>query len=982
MSGKYVPVKLSNTVPGIDRKQAVSAAIRALTKASPGKPGLEADDPRLVIWGVVGTPKLAYEVNVSAVGGRWRVWVDAIDGSVLLAYDNLHRIAPPTSNGANATITGSTLASEGGASVSLTGWRESNGIHYLSNKDRRWLIYNVATFGYSDNNTFAYRNTSSWGSSDRVEMSAARNFDLTQRYFAERHGLNSYDRAGAYARANVHFGTSYVNAYWDGQSFYFGDGDGRYANSLVVVDVAAHEYTHAITEYSADLYYYGESGALNESFSDIFSACVEFYAQPDGRSDYPNVRAGYSDWLLGEDCWLASKSLRDMRNPRNAATVGSGVQPSRYRGTHWYFGSEDNGGVHYNSGVQNFFFYLLCEGGSGNNDGISYSLSGLGLANAERIAYRTLTVYCSQYTDYAGARAAWISAAQDLNPSWVSAVEAAWAACGVGAGSSSGDGWDPGDNNGLGATALTLSTSVQSHGPHSLSGSDQYDWFKFYLQSGQSYVFHTQGSSGDNYGELYSDSSGATRVAYNDDGGGDNQFYITYVPIATGWFYLRVRAYSVGANLQYTLKYQQLSGSSPGGGLGDALDLPSLNWRLGGNDNWTAQSTVTYDGIDAAQSGTIGHSQATWFETTLTGPGTLSFWWRVSSESGYDFQRFQLNGNDMFVRSGEAGWEYKSVVIPAGEQVVRWAYTKDGSVVRGSDRAWVDQVYWSAGQVLLGSAVNDYDGDGASDIAVFTSSYGEWDFGFSSHSHYWSDWTQYGWSAVRPVPADYDGDGLADLAVYHPASGKWYIQSSGGAPLRVEQFGWSASIPLPGDYNGDGLADLAVFHKPAARWYFRLSGGGGDFSASYGWSAVIPVPADYNGDGVIDVAVYHPATGNWYPSTTPVTKLGGGKSLPVPADYDGDGRADLAVFTRANGNWSILFSGGGSISRNFGWSAVLPVPADYDGDGRADLAVYHPSGARFYILLSETGETIVRDVGLGNSNPVLLNSLIHFWFKM
>ncbi|MBU4429373.1 MAG: M4 family metallopeptidase, partial [Verrucomicrobia bacterium] len=253
------------------------------------------------------------------------------------------------------------------------------------------------------------------------------------------HSRNSYNNSGVLATVNVHheYGSEYNNAYWSpsAQQFFFYDGDGASLNGLTITDVAAHEFTHAVDEYSANLTYQYESGALNESFSDIFGALVEFKNQPDGRSSYPNATAGYADWLLAEDCMISATAMRDMRNPASTTTLGSGSQqPSKYLGTYWYSGSGDNGGVHYNSGVQNFFFYLLCEGGSGNNDGTSYSVTGIGIDNAAQVAYRALTVYCTASTDHSAARTAWISAATDLNSGWVSAVQAAWDAVGVSSG--------------------------------------------------------------------------------------------------------------------------------------------------------------------------------------------------------------------------------------------------------------------------------------------------------------------------------------------------------------------------------------------------------------------------------------------------------------------------------------------------------------------------------------------------------------------
>ena len=227
------------------------------------------------------------------------------------------------------------------------------------------------------------------------------------------------------------------NAYWDTMAggaantngcFFFGY-DLSGAKSVTALDICAHEFTHGITSWSADLIYEGESGALNESFSDLIAAAVEFNFQPRA-ADVENPGPGEADWLFYED---SGEPARSYANPQ---LYGS---PSRYKGTNWVDASDtspknDNGGVHDNSGVQNHFFYLLCEGGKGRNDGVEYDLKGIGIDKAAQLAYHALTAYCVPHTDYTTIQQCWDSAARDLLESGVlteadyEAVEPAWMA--------------------------------------------------------------------------------------------------------------------------------------------------------------------------------------------------------------------------------------------------------------------------------------------------------------------------------------------------------------------------------------------------------------------------------------------------------------------------------------------------------------------------------------------------------------------------
>ena len=131
--------------------------------------------------------------------------------------------------------------------------------------------------------------------------------------------------------------------------------------------------------------------------------------------------------------------------------------------------------------------------------------------------------------------------------------------------------------------------------------------------------------------------------------------------------------------------------------LGDAVDNTSLSWITGGYAYWFKQSVAYYSGGYAAQSGYIGNSENTYIQTTVTGPGTLKFYWKVSSES-YDYLKFYINGAEQTSISGYATWDtdtywtQKIYAIPSGSHTLKWAYTTDSSGVYGSNAGWLDKV--------------------------------------------------------------------------------------------------------------------------------------------------------------------------------------------------------------------------------------------------------------------------------------------------
>lgn len=212
-----------------------------------------------------------------------------------------------------------------------------------------------------------------------------------------------------------------VMVYGEGLPTGVRDGDGQtWDFTSGALDIVAHELTHGVTEYTSDLIYQNEPGALNEAFSDIMGAAAEFFFQERGTG---NLR---SDWLIGEDV-IKPGGLRNMANP---ASYGF---PDHYSVR--YTGSADNGGVHVNSSIVNLAFHLAIEGGPHPRTGAG--VQGVGFAareQIERVFYRAFTQMMPSNTNFSQARAITLQAARDLygatSPA-ATAVAQAWSAVGI-----------------------------------------------------------------------------------------------------------------------------------------------------------------------------------------------------------------------------------------------------------------------------------------------------------------------------------------------------------------------------------------------------------------------------------------------------------------------------------------------------------------------------------------------------------------------
>ena len=369
---------------------------------------------------------LAWKFNIYAQEpvSRAYIYVDARTGEIVLQDDIIKHTG---ATGTFATAYSGTRSINDGTTTGGYFLRETTrgqGIETYNMKTG--TSYRKAVdFVDADNNWTAaeYNNANfDWVAGD-AQMGAQCTYD----YWKAVHGRNSYDNAGAKIKSYVHYGRSYENAYWNGSVMTYGDGAATF-RPLTALDVCGHEIGHAVCQSTANLIYSNESGAMNEGLSDIWGASIEDYSVNNLGVTSSGVTPK-STWLIGEEIDKTAPALRSMSDPKSQG------QPDYYKGINWYTGTSDNGGVHTNSGVLNFWYYLIANGKSGTNEkGVPYTVAGQGLNAAAKITFRMESVYMVAGSTYAQARTYSIKAATDLfgaASAQVTAVTNAWNAVGV-----------------------------------------------------------------------------------------------------------------------------------------------------------------------------------------------------------------------------------------------------------------------------------------------------------------------------------------------------------------------------------------------------------------------------------------------------------------------------------------------------------------------------------------------------------------------
>ncbi|TDP95148.1 M4 family metallopeptidase [Labedaea rhizosphaerae] len=410
----------------LDTRAAVSS-----TRAESAVRGKLAGPAALLVDATSGTPRLVYDVTTGGyqadgTPSELHTYVDATSGKVLRTEQRIE-----TADGDGQSLYSGTVALRTTASGGSYQLKDpTRGNTYTGDAQNKTdvciliicIVRAPATlFTDADNH---------WGNGTTTDRATAAvdaqyGTDTTWDFYLNTFGRQGIGADGKGSYNRVHYGSNYVNAFWDDNCFCmtYGDGDGVQAGPLTSLDVTGHEMSHGVTSRTAGLTYSGESGGLNEATSDIMGTMVEFSA---ANANDPG------DYLIGEKAFKDRPALRYMDKPsKDGASADC------------WSSSVKNLDVHYSSGVANHFFYLASEGsGAKTINGVAYdspacdgsTVTGIGRDKAAKIWYRALTVYMTSSTNYAGARTATLSAATDLygaaSPEYAS-VAAAWSAVNV-----------------------------------------------------------------------------------------------------------------------------------------------------------------------------------------------------------------------------------------------------------------------------------------------------------------------------------------------------------------------------------------------------------------------------------------------------------------------------------------------------------------------------------------------------------------------
>lgn len=409
-NGNFRTISNLQMTPAISEPTALREAIKYV-RAEKYAWEDEGDYPtgRLVVYINGDNAYLAYKFAINAIipYSHQYVYINADNGSFLGAYNADH----PITSSVQTRFSGAVQIESQyyNSKYRLRDYSRGNGIETYNSS---WQDYQSINSSWSTLSTF-----------DRSALDVHWGIESTFDFYYNTFGRNSYNNNGGIIKSRVN-DTSLANAYWDtdNKKMYYGFmpnllGYPMLDYPLVSLDITAHELTHGVTGETSGLIYERESGALNEGMSDVFAVCVENEYKTDSEI-----------WKIGED--VISNGLRDLSNPTCKYYQGVGWFNTNQTPTF----SNDFCGVHDNSGVFSYWFYLISMGGSGiNESGLYYPVQSIGLDNAIQICYLLNTSYLYSNATYSDAKRLSYLAAQALgyDSSVIEQMRKAWIDVGV-----------------------------------------------------------------------------------------------------------------------------------------------------------------------------------------------------------------------------------------------------------------------------------------------------------------------------------------------------------------------------------------------------------------------------------------------------------------------------------------------------------------------------------------------------------------------
>lgn len=437
LNGRYQPTPvIENLVPAITHDLAIQYALQdiathtSLVELSSSQQqflNYDGPQPELVIYRVPGyimQHRLAWHITIRPnFIERWEYFVDAHNGTILHQYNHTCEIGPVTGTSNDLSGTSRTVHSFEYAANSFVMIDMSRDMFHGSNTNPQSGDGYIVTFDMNNSNvennpTYNYITSGNKNSWNATAVSAHHHAGIAYEYFRNNFGRISIDgdSGDIVSFINVQDNNGAMdNAFWNGVAMFYGNGNQAFSPLAASLDVGGHEMTHGVVQSTANLEYQGQSGALNESFADIFAVMID-----------------RDDWLLGDDVvntsFFPSGALRSMSDPHNGGTNinDNGFQPKHMN--ELYTGSQDNGGVHINSGIPNHAFYLIA--------------TAIGKEKAEQIFYKALVDWLTASSQFVDLRIGVEGAANQvagITTADKNAIADAFAQVGIGQGSGGGN---------------------------------------------------------------------------------------------------------------------------------------------------------------------------------------------------------------------------------------------------------------------------------------------------------------------------------------------------------------------------------------------------------------------------------------------------------------------------------------------------------------------------------------------------------------